>query len=101
MFKRVPPAGLVVLALLNPAFAQERPTGWAFVPSGVSATLDKEALKDYCVFNSRIFSQGVEICLRKGIAYHCYGPNTKENTSGVAAWSAVGSTCAGAELQGP
>ena len=65
---------------------------------GVSAGLTAQELLSYCVYNGKVFSPGVEICVRKGFAYKC-NPATKDKE---AQWSAVPNTCAnGTELPPP
>lgn len=63
--------------------------------AGVRGNLTAAELKEYCVFNNKIFSQGAGICARKGIAYHC----KKEPRATVATWVASPDTCVnGTEL---
>lgn len=84
------------------AVAEDATETAAVAPSGtgegVSAGLTAQELLSYCVYNGRVFSPGVEICVRKGFAYKCNAA-TKEKE---AQWSAVANTCAnGTELPPP
>lgn len=80
--------------------------------AGARASLTAVELREYCVFNNKIFSQGVEICVRKGVAYRCIPPGTPTsvgpglgapalstpntaNPTTIATWQPVNSSCAG------
>jgi hypothetical protein len=92
--------GVAIALVSSAAFAQDRTVVGAET-AGVSSSLTGEELKSYCVFNNKIFSQGVDICVRKGIAYKCNGPSADGKVP-IASWSAVSSTClSGSELPPP